>query len=298
MREAVAELVPDGASVLLGAGLEGLIPFAAGHEIIRQRKRDLTVLAPISDTLFDQMVGGGCVSTVRAAWVGNVSAGLGHCYRRAVEHGQPRRLETLDYSNLTFALALQAGAQGVPYLPTRSLLGTDLLQTNPDFKVVQSPFGEDQLVAVRALTPDVAFIAVQRADEEGAAHVWGALGVALEGCASARDVVIVAEEIVDRDVILSDPNRILTPAFRVRAVVHEPFGCHPSPVQGHYRRDHAAYHEYHQQTRSPEGAERWLAEWVHGLVDRAGYLDKLGQERVGSLKAREARLAAAVDYGF
>jgi glutaconate CoA-transferase subunit A len=298
MHEAVDRYVPDGASVLLGAGLEGLIPFAAGHEIIRQRKRDLTLLAPISDTLFDQMIGAGGVGTVRAAWVGNVSAGLGHNFRRAVEKGEPRPVHTIDYSNFTFALALQAAAQGVPYLPTRSLLGSDLLHTNPDLVPVDSPFGDGRLVAVRALTPDLAFIAVQRADEEGGAHCWGALGVAVEACAAARNVVLVAEEVVDRDVILSDPNRVLAPAIRISAVVPEPFGCHPSPVQGYYGRDHAAYHEYHQRTREPHGTEEWLAEWVYGVADRRHYVAKLGGERVAGLSVRQHQLAAAVDYGF
>jgi glutaconate CoA-transferase subunit A len=297
MREAVARYVPDGASVLLGAGLEGLIPFAAGHEIMRQRKRDLTLLAPISDMLFDQMIGAGCASRVQAAWVGNVSAGLGHNFRRAVEQGVPGPLELHDYSNFTFALALQAAAQGVPFLPTRTALGTDLLRTNPGLSLMPSPYDGSPLVAVRALAPDVAFIAVQRADEEGGAHCWGALGVTLEACLAARSVVIVAEEIVSRDVIASDPNRVLTPAFRVAAVVHEPFACHPSPVQGVYGRDHAVYHAYHDETRTRDGFERWAAEWVDGVPDRAAYVRKLGNERVQALRPRTSRPAAVVDYG-
>jgi len=298
MREAVERFVPDGSSVLLGAGLEGLIPFAAGHEIIRQHKRDLTLLAPISDMLFDQMIGAGCAAGIRAAWVGNVSAGLGHNFRRAAEHASPRPIEMIDYSNFTFSLALQAAAQGVPFLPTHTALGSDLLLTNPDLQPMESPYGGERLLAVRALTPDVAFISVQRADVEGGAHCWGALGVAVEGCGAARNVVLVAEEIVDHDVILSDPNRILAPLFRVSAVVHEPRGCHPSPVQGYYGRDHAAYHEYHEQTRSPEGTQRWLDEWVYGVSDRSEYVAKLGQGRIGALAVQDHRTAALVDYGL
>ncbi len=298
MKEVVARFVPDGASVLLGAGLEGLIPFAAGHEIMRQRKRELTLLAPISDMLFDQMIGAGCAAQVLAAWVGNVSAGLGHNFRRAVEEGLPNPLEVHDYSNFAFALALQAAAQGVPFLPTRSVLGTDLLRTNPGLSVIQSPFDGTPLVAVRALAPDVAFIAVQRADEDGGAHCWGALGVAVEACLASRSVVIVAEEIVAHDVIASDPNRVLTPAFRVAAVVHEPLACHPSPVQGVYGRDHAAYHAYHDETRTRDGFERWMAEWVDGVADRAGYVRKLDEQRIRELRPKTARPAATVDYGL
>ncbi len=294
----MARFVPDGASVLLGAGLEGLIPFAAGHEIMRQRKRELTLLAPISDMLFDQMIGAGCAARVQAAWVGNVSAGLGHNFRRAIEQGIPNKLEAHDYSNFTFALALQAAAQGVPFLPTRTALGTDLLRTNPGLSLMQSPYDGSPLVAVRALAPDVAFIAVQRADEDGGAHCWGALGVAVEACLASRNVVIVAEELVSHEVIASDPNRVLTPAFRVAAVVHEPFACHPSPVQGAYGRDHEAYHSYHDETRSRDGFEHWMAEWVDGVPDRAAYIQQLGAERVQALRPRTSRPAAVVDYGL
>src|SRR6202162_3299221 len=130
MGEAVARHVPSGAMVLLGAQLEQMIPFAGGHELIRQSRRDLTLVGPISDILFDQMIGAGCVARVMAAWVGNVSAGVGYCFRRAVERGIPRRIETVDYSNFTIALALHAGALGVPFMPTYATLGSDLLHKN------------------------------------------------------------------------------------------------------------------------------------------------------------------------
>jgi glutaconate CoA-transferase subunit A len=297
LHDAVAQFVPEGTSVLLGAGLEAMIPFAVGHEIIRQRKRNLTLLGPISDMLFDQMIGAGSVSCVKAAWVGNVSAGLGHNFRRAVERGVPRHVEVHDYSNFTFSLALQAAAWGLPYLPTRSLLGSDLLKTNPGLHVISSPYDATALVAVRALEPDVAFVAVQRADEEGGAHCWGALGVSVEACLANKQVVLVTEELVSRDVIASDANRLLTPPFRVTAVVHEPFGCHPSPVQGYYGRDHAAYHDYHELTRIPEGFEAWATDRVYGLADRTAYLTRLGDDRMKALRPRSPRPAAEVDYG-
>src|SRR6478672_7157597 len=135
LREAIAQYVHDGSSVLMGAALESLIPFAAGHEIIRQGRRDLTLVGPISDMLFDQLIGAGCAARVIAAWVGNVSAGLGHNYRRAVERGEPRPIEVVDHSNLSISLALLGAAWGVPYLPARSLLGSDLMRTNETLKV-------------------------------------------------------------------------------------------------------------------------------------------------------------------
>src|ERR1700722_1237688 len=232
MRDAIAQHVPSGSMVLMGAQLEQMIPFAAGHELIRQSARDLTLVGPISDILFDQMIGAGCVSRVMAAWVGNASAGIGYCYRRAVEQGIPRHIEVVDYSNLTMALALHAAALGIPFLPTYSTMGSDLLKNNGNLREFSSPVSEEKLVAVRALRPDIAILQVQRADAQGNAHVWGSLGVAVDGTRAARKVIIVAEEIVDPSVITSDPNRTLVPGFLVSAVVHEPGGAHPSPVQG------------------------------------------------------------------
>jgi glutaconate CoA-transferase, subunit A len=288
--EAIARFVPDGATVALGMALESLIPFAAGHELIRQRRRDLELVGPISDMLFDQLIGAGCVRKVTAAWVGNVSAGLGHNYRRAVERGVPRPSELEEHSNFSVGLALQAAALGVPYLPTRSLQGSDLVDANP--RLERAP---DGLVHVRALVPDVAILHVQRADALGHAHCWGNLGLSKEAGLAARRVILVAEEVVPSEVILSDPNRVLLPPMRVAAVVACRGGAHPSPVQGAYGRDHAAYAEYHRATRDRAGAEAWLEQWVLGVPDRAAYLAKLG-DRWPALAPRRPRPAAAVDY--
>lgn len=297
MREAVAELVPDGSSVAMGTCLESMIPFAAGHEIIRQRRRELTLIGPISDMLFDQLVGAGCVARIRAAWVGNVSAGLGHAYRRAAERGAPRSIEVEDHSNLSIALGLHAAALGLPFLPTRSLLGSDIPKESDAFAHLRDPWSGDRLLAVRAIRPDVAIVGVQRADEDGNAHAWGNLGVTPEAVMAADRVILLAEELVDGDVIRSDPNRVLVPGFRVSAVVHEPGACHPSPVQGRYRRDHAAYGEYHEATRDEGGFEAWLREWVVDLPDRAAYLERLGARWDELRDLHEAR-AAAADYGW
>ncbi len=222
MQQAIAEHVPSGAMVLLGAQLEQMIPFAAGHEIIRQGRRDLTLVGPISDILFDQMIGAGCVARVMAAWVGNVSAGVGYCLRRAIEQHVPRAVQMVDYSNFTLALALHAGAMGVPFMPTYSTLGSDLLKKNGNLREFPSPVNEERLIAVRALRPDVAILHAQRADQYGNAHLWGNLGVAVDGARASRKVIVVAEEIVAPHVIASDPNRTLIPGFLVAAVVSEP----------------------------------------------------------------------------
>ena len=262
LAEALRAHVPDGSSILIGAGLEALVPFAAGYELVRQAKRDLTLIAPISDMLFDVLIGAGSAKAVVAAWVGNVSAGSGYNFRRAVEEGVPNPIEVTDHSNLTLALALQAAASGVPYLPTLSTLGTDLLARNPRLKEIDCPFTGRKLVAVEALSPDVAILSVQRADVEGNAHLRGNLGVVREGARASRKVIVIAEEIVPEETIRRDPNRTMIPGFLVTAVVHVPGGCRPSPCEGYYGRDHEYFHRYHERSRTREGFLDWLGESV------------------------------------
>src|SRR5579864_801908 len=298
MQQAIAEHVPSGCMVVLGAQLEQMIPFAAGHEIMRQGRRDLTLVGPISDILFDQMIGAGCVSRVMAAWVGNASAGMGYCFRRAVEKRVPRAIETVDHTNLTLALALHAGAMGVPFMPTYTTLGSDLLKRNGNLREFASPVNEERLVAVRALRPDVAILNVQRVDAAGNAHLWGSLGVAIDAARASRKVIVIAEEIVAPEIIASDPNRTLIPGFLVSAVVHEPGGAHPAPVQGYYGRDHAFFHDYHEQTREAEGFERWLKHWVTEVPSRQFYLKRVGEARLESLRVRDHALSAPADFGF
>ena len=296
--EAITRFAPEGAKVVMGTNLEALIPFAAGFELIRQRRRRLTLIGPISDILFDILIGAGCVEHVAAAWVGNVSEGLGHNYRRAMEHGVPQPLTVDDHSNFSICLSLRAAALGVPFLPTRSLLGTGLVQHSRTLKVVDSPLDGSPLVLVPALQPDVAILAVQRSDAAGNAHVWGNLGVEVEAALAARHVILLAEEIVTPEVIRSDPNRVLVPAFKVSAVVQEPGGCHPAPVPGRYNRDHRFYREYHGESKTREGFEAWLQRWVLGPVSRPAYLEVLGQERWTALRPQRSLPAAPVDYGY
>jgi glutaconate CoA-transferase subunit A len=288
MAQAIERFVPDGATVAMGTALEALIPFAAGHEIIRQERRELELVGPISDMLFDQIIGAGCVRRVTAAWVGNVSEGLGHCYRRACEKAVPRALEVHDHSNFSISLALWAAAWNVPYLPTCTLLGSDILHTNPN--LIQ----KDGLVHVNAVHPDVAIVHVQRADALGRAHAWGPLGITEEAGLAATHVILSCEELVAADVTLSDPNRILFPETKVVAVVHEPGGAHPSPVQGRFKRDHAAYREYAARSRNAEDFAAWLGEWVTGVADRASYLKKID---VDALRVKRSRPSTPVDFG-
>ncbi len=295
LSKAVADFVPDGSSVVMGTCLESLIPFAAGHELIRQRKRNLTLIGPISDILFDQIIGGGCVRKIRAAWVGNVITGSGYNFRRAVESGS---LEAEDHSNLTISMALRAGAMGVPFMPARTALGSDLYKTNPSLKTITCPFTGDTLAAVGAINPDVTIIHVQRSDEYGNAHAWGNLGITREACLASQHIIITAEEIVTQDIITSDPNRVITPGFRVSAVVHAPCGAHPSPVPGYYNRDHQAFIDYRADSKTPEKFADWQARWIDSVKSANDYIGLLGKERIAGLALKNHVISEAVDYGY
>jgi glutaconate CoA-transferase, subunit A len=295
--DAIASDVEDGDSLAMGCALESLIPFAASYEIIRQKKRNLTLIGPISDMQFDQLIGAGCVKKIIASWVGNVAAGLGHNYRRAAEAGIPHAIEIEDHSNFTIGLGLQAGASGLPFLPTRTVKGSDF-RSGDQFASIRCPFTNEELVAVRAIRPDVALLHVQRADAQGNAQAWGNFGVMREAAMAAKKVILTCEEIVDHEVILSDPNRNVIPGFVVSSVVHEPFGSHPSPTQGYTRRDDNFYFDYHKATRSREGFEQWLDKWVLSVKYHREFLNLLGRERVEQLRPQGNMFSPPVSFNY
>lgn len=303
LHQALAEHVPDGSSIALGLQMEQMIPFAAGHELIRQKKRGLRLIGPISDILFDQLIGAGCVKDVVAAWVGNVMMGSAYNFRRATEVENPgtpgEKLQVFNMTNFSIALALQAGALGVPFLPTRTAMGSDVPTGNHFFYQIISPFEpKETLLAVRAIVPDVAIVHVQRADRQGNAHCWGNFGVMLEGVRAAHKVIVCAEEIVDEAVIASDPNRTVIPGFLVSAVVESRYGAHPSPVQGYYKRDDAFFQQYHAETKTQADFDAWAERWIRSVADRAGYARLLGDQRLAALGVKKHAYAAAADYGY
>jgi glutaconate CoA-transferase subunit A len=298
MAEAVSELVRDGMSIAMGTSLEGLIPFAAGHEIIRRKKKDLTLIGPISDILFDQMIGAGCVSRIRAAWVGNVSTGMGYHFQRAVEEGVPNQVTVEENSNFSVALGLHAQALGIPFMPTYTLLGSDISKDHPGMEPLRCPYTGDTLLAIRAIEPDLAILHAQRSDPEGNTHLWGNMGISVDAAKAAKQVLIVAEEVVEEAVIRSDPNRTVIPGFMVTAVVECPWGAHPSAVQGYYGHDDPYYVDYARETRSPEGSKGWYEKWVYGVRNRAQYLGLLGPERQVGLRVTHPAPAAVADFGY
>lgn len=297
LKEAVAAFIKDGDRVVLGAGLEAAIPFAVTFELIRQKKRDLDLIAPISDASTDMLIGAGCARSVTGAWVGNVSGGLGHNYRRAMETGIPHPLKVNDFSNFSLAMALMAGAYGMPFAPVRSLLGSDILKSNPEHRVLQNPLSDqpDPVVLVKPLVPDVAVFSVQRADHIGNAHLWGSFGVTQEAALAAKNIILLAEDIVEADVIASDPNRVLFPGFKVTAVVHEPASQHPSPLTGCWKRDNDFFNDYHQRSRERDGFLAWLDEWVLSVPDHAAYRAKLGT-RLDDLRIKCSAPSAPANF--
>ena len=293
---AVERFVGDGDTIAC-EGFTHLIPFAAGHEIIRQRRRDLTLVRLTPDLIYDQLIAAGCAAKLVFLWSGNPGVGSLHAFRRAVEKGIPRPLEIEEYSHFGLVTRLMAGAFNVPFLPMRNYQGSDLAAANPKIRRLRSPYGGEEVAVVPALEPDVAIIHAQRADAEGNTQIWGLMGVQREVCFAADKVIVTVEEIVDSEVIGRDPNRTAIPGLVVDAVVEVPYGAHPSYTQGYYDRDQAFYLQWDEVSRDEERLQRYLQEWVHETVDRHTYCERLGEDRFQSLRP-EPLLSKPVDYGF
>jgi len=290
--EAIRRYVCDGDSVY-AAGFTHLIPFAAGHEIIRQGRKDLVLARATPDLIYDQIVAAGCARKVIFSYMGNPGVGSLRFVRAELEAG---KLEWEEYSHFGMISRLQAGATGLPFMPMNPTAAGDLEQANPNYRTVTDPYSGRQVVVVPALNPDVAIVHVQRADAEGNAHIWGIIGEQKEAAFAASRVILTAEEIVPEEIIRSDPNRTLIPGFIVDAVCHVPYCAHPSYTQGYYDRDNTFYLEWDEISKSREAVQAYLDEWVYGVKDRAEYWEKLGAEVRERLKV-DSRPSAVVDYG-
>jgi glutaconate CoA-transferase subunit A len=292
MRDAIAELVRDGDTVAI-EGFTHLISFAAGHEIIRQRRRDLTLARMTPDLVYDQMIAAGCATKLIFSWLGNPGVGSLHAIRRATE-ATPPELELEEYSHFGMVCRYTAGAMNLPFFPLRSYTDTDLPKVNPLIRPVDSPFGDGPIYTVPPLRPDVTIVHAQRADAAGNTQVWGLLGCQKEAAFAAERVIIVVEELVEESVVRADPNRTIIPGLIVDAVVVEPYGAHPSYAQGHYDRDNAFYLEWDRISREHDSLKTWLDEWVFGVSSRSEYVEKM--DGLAHLKPSPA-LSGEVDYG-
>ena len=287
MRDAIADLVRDGDTVAI-EGFTHLISFAAGHEIIRQRKRDLTLARLTPDLIYDQMIAGGVASKLVFSWLGNPGVGGLGAIRRRIEGELPDEpLEIEEYSHFGMVGRYTAGAMNLPFFPLRSYFETDLPVANPLIRPIESPYGDETIYAVPPLKPDVAIVHAQRASAGGDTQVWGLLGCQKEAAFAADRVIIVVEELVDEAVIRADPNRTIIPGLIVDAVVVEPWGAHPSYVQGAYDRDNRFYLDWDPITRDEAAVQAWLREWVL-RPGRAGRLRR--EARGGAAREPEARL--------
>jgi glutaconate CoA-transferase subunit A len=292
LSEAISTHVNDG-DILYAAGFTHLIPFAAGHEIIRQGKKDLTLARATPDLIYDQMVAAGCARKVIFSYMGNPGVGSLRIVRSAIERG---KLEWEEYSHFGMITRLQAGASGLPFLPMNQTGATDLEQVNPNIKRIRDPYGGKDVIVVPALYPDVAIVHVQRADENGNSHLWGIIGEQKEAAFAAKKVILTAEEIVDESIIRSDPNRTMIPGIVISAVCRVPFACHPSYAQGYYDRDNEFYLAWDKISESAGGVEQYLEERVYRVKDRDEYWERLGTETHRRLEVK-ARNSEKINYG-
>jgi glutaconate CoA-transferase, subunit A len=292
LSDAVSQFVQDGDTVY-AAGFTHLIPFAAGHEIIRQNKCNLTLARATPDLIYDQMVAAGCARKIIFSYMGNPGVGSLRIVRAEIEAGH---LEWEEYSHFGMISRLQAGAAGLPFMPMNQTGAADLERVNPSIKRLTDPYSGRGVVVVQALNPEVAIVHVQRADAQGNAHLWGIIGEQKEVAFASKHVILTAEEIVDEAVIRSDPNRTLIPGFIVSAVCHVPFSAHPSYAQGYYDRDNVFYLNWDKTSEDPAAVKSYLDEWVFGVKDRQEYWQKLGAETQERLKVND-RFSERVNYG-
>lgn len=259
---AVRHLVKDGAAIAL-EGFTHLIPFAAGHEVIRQRRRDLTIIRMTPDLIYDQMIGMGCAARIVFSWAGNPGVGSLHRFRDAVENGWPHLVETEEHSHADMAARYQAGAAGLPFAVIRGYIGSDLPKFNPKIAYITCPFTGEALAATPALRPDVTILHAQKADKRGNALFRGIVGVQKEAALAAKSVIVTVEEIVSD--LNTSPNDYVLPGWVITFVCHVPHGTPPSYAHGYYDRDNAFYKQWDTISRDREHFLKWMQ---HNVLDR------------------------------
>jgi glutaconate CoA-transferase subunit A len=260
LADAIAEYVHDGDTVAL-EGFTHLIPFAAGHEVIRQRRRDLALVRMTPDLIYDQMIGMGCARKLVFSWGGNPGVGSLHRLRDAVEHAWPQPLEIEEHSHAGLAAAYAAGAAGLPLAVLRAYTGTDLTRVNPHIRSITDPFTGEILAAVPAMRPDVGIIHAQRADRAGNVLIEGIVGVQKEVALASKRAVVTVEEVVD-DLRAASPNSVVLPSWTIDAIVEAPGAARPSYAHGYYGRDNAFYTGWDAISRDRETFLAWMGQHV------------------------------------
>ncbi|NNB54875.1 CoA transferase subunit A [Pseudomonas fragi] len=274
LHDAVKQFVSDGDTVAL-EGFTHLIPTAAGHEIIRQGKKDLTLVRMTPDLVYDQLIGAGCASKLIFSWGGNPGVGSLHRLRDAVEKQWPQALEIEEHSHADLANAYVAGASGLPFAVLRAYAGSDLPKVNPLIKTVTCPFTGEVLAAVPAVRPDVTVIHAQKADRKGNVLLWGILGVQKEAALAAKRCIVTVEEIVDD--LQAPMNACVLPTWALSAVCHVPGGAHPSYAHGYTERDNRFYQAWDPIARDRETFTAWINEYIHGTANFSEFQAKLAR---------------------
>ena len=268
LTEAVQEFVRDGDSLAL-EGFTHLIPFAAGHEIIRQQRRNLTVMRMTPDVIYDQMIGAGCVEKLIFSWGGNPGVGSLHRLRDAVENQWPRPLAIEEHAHAGMAAAYAAGASGLPFAILRGYLGSDLPKFNTRIKFIECPFTGERLAAIPANRPDVGIVHAQKADRKGNVLIWGLVGVQKETVLAAKRSIVTVEEIVDR--LEAPPNAVVIPHWAIGAVCEVNGGAFPSYAHGYYARANAFYKQWDEVSRERGTFQNWIERHVMGTADCAAF---------------------------
>lgn len=286
LKEAISKFLRDGYSVTI-EGMAGFDPVQAAYEIIRQRKANLTLIADSPSETADMLIGAGLIRKAEVAVIGMALHGLALNVRRAVEQGQPHPIEIEEYSNYAMALRFLAGSMGIPFLPTKSLLGSDIPKYNSRIKIIDDPYTGEPVALVPAAKPDVAVIHVSRADKFGNAQVFGPLINKMEIARAAKRTIITCEEIVSTEEIRRFPNLTVIPFYCVDAVVEVPYCCHPWNAPYYYIYDLPFQAEYQRRNRSREGFLEWLDEWCYSCDSWAEYCKKVGWDRLRELTMLE-----------
>ena len=268
LKEAVQEYVHDGA-VLALEGFTHLIPFAAGHEIIRQKRRNLSVIRLTPDLIYDQLIGAGCVSKLQFSWGGNPGVGSLHRLRDAVENHWPAPLEIVEHAHAGMAAAYAAGASNLPFGMLRGYLGSDLPKYNSQIKFIDCPFTGEKLAAIPAIRPDVTIIHAQKADHRGNVLMWGVVGVQKEAVLAAKKAIVTVEEIVPK--LDAPSNAVVLPSWVVSAVCEVKGGAFPSYAQGYYPRNNAFYKAWDVIARDRESFTAWIEQHVLNTKDFAEF---------------------------
>jgi len=298
-KEAITRFVADDNFLFIG-GYICRTPYSAIHEIIRQKRTGLTITRSNGADEFDMMIGAGTVRRYISTFLSLGVNGLGRCYRRSMEKGIPHKIEVEEYTNLSLPMMLMAGAMGMPFVPVKDMVGSDLLKVksfmgDQKYKIIDSPFDGSTTLLVPALHPDVAIIHVQQADETGNAQAWGIGGDCQYGANAAKQVIVSCERIVSREVIGKDPCRTIVPASKVVAVIEEPFAAHPGYTPGFYDVDFHYNKLYQEASNTVEGFNDFLKEWVFDIEDRNAYIQHY-IDRFGYTVFK--KLEAQFDYSF